>query len=206
GDQVVQHHKKQIIRPIGADDKRRCGASDILLGNIDSYLAGIRSRMTRSDHQLRGICRIRSTKRMRLSRDTGIDLAVLRLHGKVVYGSLRYVSLYRSLRRRIMGGADNKVPVRAGRRTRAIRQFLSRYITRRMRVADRRLGYGRICAQYLQPIDGLVDTHPIDIRPFVLYIPFRVDQEMTIRRYLRREFRVHGIDSWPQIDRFRPPM
>jgi hypothetical protein len=98
--------------------------------------------MACGNDQFSRVCRIRRAKGIWFARNAGIDLAILRVHSKVVDSALWHISLYRRFGRKVMCGPNNKVPVDARRRVGAIRQFSGRYISRRMRVADWWLGHG----------------------------------------------------------------
>ena len=75
-----------------------------------------------------------------LARDAGIDLAVRRLHREVEDLSLRHAFLRGHLRRGIVRRADDEISIGIRRRHRAVRQFLGRDVTGRVRIAGGRRG------------------------------------------------------------------
>jgi hypothetical protein len=139
GDEIVERGEEAAVDSVGPDDKRSGGSRDVLLGDIDGDVPGVRGGMTGGNDQLlRGIGGICGAKGTRLTRDAGIDLAVGRAHGELKDLALGDTGLLHDrLRRAIVGRADDEVSVGAGRRDGAVGQFGRRHVAGRVRVAGR---------------------------------------------------------------------
>jgi hypothetical protein len=76
GDQIVQGGEQRPIRAIRADNERRNGAGDILLGDVNRHASQVGSRVACGDHQLSGIGGIHRAKSMGLTCNAGINFAI----------------------------------------------------------------------------------------------------------------------------------
>ena len=96
GDEVIQRGKQRSIGTVRSDDKGRRRAGNVLLGDVNGDSPRVRSGMARGHHQVGGVGGVDRSRRVRLARDAGIDLAVGGFHDEVVHRTLRH-ALVRSL-------------------------------------------------------------------------------------------------------------
>ena len=135
GDQRIQSRKQHAVGPICTDNKRRGGARNVLLGNVDGHLTRIGRRMTGGDEQLRGIRRISSSERVGLACDARINLTVGRIHRELDHASVWRTISGRHCRSGIMRWADDEVAINIRGRDLAIGQLPRLDVARSMRIA-----------------------------------------------------------------------
>src|SRR5579862_3350279 len=125
-----------MVGSVGSHDEWGFGAGDVLFRNEDSYLARVGSGMAGGDDELGGIVGIGCAEGSFVAGDSGIVLALRRLHCEV--GFSRY-SEVRSGRvgRRLVGWTDDEVAVGVGGWQCAVGEFLCLHVSRRAGIACR---------------------------------------------------------------------
>ena len=111
GDEVVEDGEKEVVRAVGSYDERGDRARDVLRGDVDGDVAGVRRRATGGDEKARGVGGVRRAEGAGVAGDAGVILAVGGGHGDIDQGALRYAGLDHGLGCRGVGGAQDEVAV-----------------------------------------------------------------------------------------------
>jgi hypothetical protein len=120
GDEIVEDGEEAAVDAVRADDEGRCGARDVLFGDVDGNVTGVGCGVAGGNQHPGGIGGVGGAEGVGVASDAGVEVAIGGAHGELDDSALGDGGVGGQLRRGVVGGADDEVAVGGGGRDCAV--------------------------------------------------------------------------------------